>query len=205
MKNGWQITPTRKSERLRQNKRMKDGEWNFRVFRITGRITPLLIHVTREKMALRVHFTTMEINVTRVFSWITSIKKRFWSLKLELYMLKTNDQVSCALSWESISESFTSSRRIAPGLVFKYIELTFRCHISIALGKYKLLCDFVIYLDFHSTKQALWLVDSWSRAPNQTQMYLDRDKIAQLLPARRIQRYVYLFLPYDFLRESLNI
>ena len=36
----------------------------------------------------------------------------------------------------------------------------------------------VIYLDFHSTKWALWLVDSWSRAPDHIQMYLDRDTIA---------------------------
>ena len=48
----------------------------------------------------------------------------------------------------------------------------------------------VIYLDFHSTKRALWLIDSWSRAPDQIQMYPDRDTIEQLLPARRIQQYV---------------
>ena len=35
----------------------------------------------------------------------------------------------------------------------------------------------VVYLDFHSTKQALLLVDSWSRAPDQIQMYPDRDTI----------------------------
>ena len=29
----------------------------------------------------------------------------------------------------------------------------------------------VIYLDFHSTKLALWLVDSWSHAPDKIQMY----------------------------------
>ena len=118
---------------------MKDGKWNFRVFRITCGRTSLLMHVTREKMALRVHFTTMEINVTRVFSWITSIKRHFWSLKLELYVLKTNDQVSCAFSWESISESFTSSPRIAPGLVFKYIELTVNSY-----------CWIFFYRDSHS-------------------------------------------------------
>ena len=39
----------------------------------------------------------------------------------------------------------------------------------------------VIYLDFHLTKRALSLVDSWSRAPDQSQMYPDRDIIAQLL------------------------
>ena len=43
----------------------------------------------------------------------------------------------------------------------------------------------VIYLDFHSAKRALWLVDSWSRAPDQIQMYPDRDTIEQLLSARR--------------------
>ena len=41
----------------------------------------------------------------------------------------------------------------------------------------------VIYLDFRSTKRALWLVDSWSRGPDQIQMYPDRDTIPQLLPA----------------------
>ena len=41
----------------------------------------------------------------------------------------------------------------------------------------------VIYLDFHSTKRALWLVDSWSFAPDQIQMYPDRHPIPQFLPA----------------------
>ena len=47
----------------------------------------------------------------------------------------------------------------------------------------------VIY--FHSTKRVLWLVDSWSRAPDQIQIYPERDTIAQLLPARRIQQHVF--------------
>ena len=46
-----------------------------------------------------------------------------------------------------------------------------------------------IYLDFPLTKRAMWLVDSWSRAPDQIQMYPDRDTILQLLPARRIQQH----------------
>ena len=37
-----------------------------------------------------------------------------------------------------------------------------------------------IYLDFHSTKRAMSSVDSWSRAPDQVQMYPDRDTIPQL-------------------------
>ena len=49
----------------------------------------------------------------------------------------------------------------------------------------------VIYPDFHSTKRALWLVDSWSHAPDQIQMYPDQDTIAQLLPVRRIQQHVF--------------
>ena len=49
----------------------------------------------------------------------------------------------------------------------------------------------VIQLDFHSTKWALWLVDSWSRAPDQIQMYPDRDTIAQLLPARHLCLFVF--------------
>ena len=41
----------------------------------------------------------------------------------------------------------------------------------------------VIYLDFRSTKRALWLVASLSRGPDQIQMYPDGDTIPQLLPA----------------------
>ena len=41
-----------------------------------------------------------------------------------------------------------------------------------------------IYLDVHSKKKALWLVDSWLRAPDQIQMYPDRDTIPQLLPSQ---------------------
>ena len=40
--------------------------------------------------------------------------------------------------------------------------------------------DFVIY----QTGYLVWLVDSWSRAPDQIQMYPDRDTIAQLFHAR---------------------
>ena len=47
----------------------------------------------------------------------------------------------------------------------------------------------VLYLDFPFKKRALWLVDSWSRALDQIQMYPDRDTILQLLPARRIQQH----------------
>ena len=43
------------------------------------------------------------------------------------------------------------------------------------------------------------LVDSWSRAPDQIQMYPDRDTIAQLLPGRPNST------AHDCLRESLNI
>ena len=61
------------------------------------------------------------------------------------------------------------------------------------------ICNLVIYLD--STNWALYLVDSWSRAPDQIQMYPDRDTIAQLLPSRRLCLFVLL---YDCLRE-INI
>ena len=60
----------------------------------------------------------------------------------------------------------------------------------------------VILLDFHWTKSALWLVDSWSCAPDQIQMYpdnttsinwsgIERDTIAQLFPARRLCLFVF--------------
>ena len=35
------------------------------------------------------------------------------------------------------------------------------------------------------------LVDSWSRAPDQIQIYPDRDTIARLLPARRLSLFVF--------------
>ena len=44
---------------------------------------------------------------------------------------------------------------------------------------------------FTQQKRALRLVDSWSRAPDQIQMYHDRDTILQLLPS---QLFVCLFV-----------
>ena len=35
------------------------------------------------------------------------------------------------------------------------------------------------------------LIDSWSRAPDQIQMHLKRDTIAQLFPVRQIQQHVF--------------
>ena len=40
----------------------------------------------------------------------------------------------------------------------------------------------VIFLDFHSAKQGLPLVDSWSRGLEQNQMYLDRDTFISNVP-----------------------
>ena len=39
---------------------------------------------------------------------------------------------------------------------------------------------FVIFLDFHSTKQGLPLVDSWSRGLDSNQMYPDRDTLSNV-------------------------
>ena len=58
--------------------------------------------------------------------------------------------------------------------------------------------ELVIYLDFHSTKRALCLVDSWSRASDQIQMYPDRDTIAQLLPVRRMQQHFFAIFCFFF-------
>ena len=51
----------------------------------------------------------------------------------------------------------------------------------------------IVVNDFHSTKWALWLVDSWSHVLNQIQMYPNRDTIAQLLPARHLCLFVLLY------------
>ena len=45
----------------------------------------------------------------------------------------------------------------------------------------------VIYLDFLSTKQALWLVDSWSHAPDRILMYSD---FVQLLSVPQLQQHM---------------
>ena len=37
----------------------------------------------------------------------------------------------------------------------------------------------------------MWLVDSWSRAPGQIQMYPDGDTMAQLLSARSLRSFVF--------------
>ena len=52
------------------------------------------------------------------------------------------------------------------------------------------LITIIIYQNFHSTNWALWLVDSWSCASDQMQMYPYRDTIAQLLPARQVQQHM---------------
>ena len=44
---------------------------------------------------------------------------------------------------------------------------------------------------FTQLNTALWLVDSWSRIPDQIQMYPDRDTIAQLLPVHRLRLFVF--------------
>ena len=50
----------------------------------------------------------------------------------------------------------------------------------------------IIYLDFPSTKQALWLVDSRSHAPDPIQMYPDWEKIVQLLPMCLVQQHAFV-------------
>ena len=56
-----------------------------------------------------------------------------------------------------------------------------------------------MYIDFHQAKWAKWallLVDSWSHAPDQIQLYPDQNKkivqlqIAQLWPERQTQQQV---------------
>ena len=65
----------------------------------------------------------------------------------------------------------------------------------------------IIYLDFQSTKQALWLVDSWSHAPDPIQMY--GKKNVQLLPVCLVQQHVFaiwLFKrKYKIYNKALNI
>ena len=58
----------------------------------------------------------------------------------------------------------------------------------------------IIYLDFPSTKQALWLVDSQSHAPDPIQMYPDWEKIAQLLLMCLVQQHVFAIC----LRENIK-
>ena len=71
--------------------------------------------------------------------------------------------------------------------------------------KILLICSLIkpfCYIPRLSLNKTVWLVDSWSHAPDQIQMYPDRDTIAQLLPMRRIQQHVFAIWSF---RESLNI
>ena len=49
---------------------------------------------------------------------------------------------------------------------------------------------FVIFLDFHSTKHGLPLVDSWSHGLDYNEMYPDRDTFEQLYRARNTLQHV---------------
>ena len=71
-----------------------------------------------------------------------------------------------------------------------------RLHVTVKSGQLALQTRWqssliLIKLDFHSRKWALWLVDSWSCAPDQIQMYPARETIAQLLHARRLSLLVF--------------
>ena len=75
-KNGWQISPTRRSEAARQNKRKNDGEWSSRVFQTTYRITEFPIHVIRENTKLRTHVKIFAVCVSPVWSKFMSKKEQ---------------------------------------------------------------------------------------------------------------------------------
>ena len=47
------------------------------------------------------------------------------------------------------------------------------------------------------------VIDSWSRAPDQIQMYPDRDTIAQLLPARRLCLFVFATWQSKYITKHL--
>ena len=47
------------------------------------------------------------------------------------------------------------------------------------------------------------VVDSWSRAPDQIQMYPGRAKIAQLLPARRLCLFVFTIWKSKYITKHL--
>ena len=47
------------------------------------------------------------------------------------------------------------------------------------------------------------MVDSWSRAPDQNQMYPDRDTIVQLLPARRVCLFVFAIWKSKYITKHL--
>ena len=47
------------------------------------------------------------------------------------------------------------------------------------------------------------MVDSWSRVPDQIQIYPDRDTIAQLLPARRLCLFVFTIRLFKYTTKHL--
>ena len=71
-KDGWQISPTRRSEAAKQNRRTNDGEWSSSVFRITCRIIEFPMHVAIENTEFRKHGIILSVNVTLVWSkWMS--------------------------------------------------------------------------------------------------------------------------------------
>ena len=73
-KDGWQITPTRKSAPARQPRRKKDGEWRSCDFQITYTMIKFPAQVIGESSRFRIHVTTFAINVASV--WPTFIVRK---------------------------------------------------------------------------------------------------------------------------------
>ena len=57
------------------------------------------------------------------------------------------------------------------------------------------------YLSWYNNLHLMY--DSWSRAPDQIQMYPNRDTIAQLLPARRLCFFVFAGRLFKYIKKHL--
>ena len=123
--------------------------------------------------------------------WMTAdISVSFWGLLeagirswILLDGLLAVDWKSCKISFSWWSRKFyipASWRAFAYDILGKMHERALLWTFSRSNCRY-LVAGYVThrvvtYLDFHSTKRALWLVDSWSRASGQIQMYSDRPR-----------------------------
>lgn len=77
-KDGWQISPTRRSEAAKQNRKKNDGDCSSCLVRITCRITALPIHVIIEHTELRKHTMALGVKGALVGPTVCPKRHRFY-------------------------------------------------------------------------------------------------------------------------------
>ena len=114
----------------------------------------------------------------------------FSQKKEMIFVMKTRD-------FQLFNLRFLSKKKILSAYIFHFVFvvvfLNFHCNFEFTKLTYCDLAQFqprfkfyfsflqtVIFLDFHSTKQGMPLVDYWSRGLDQNQMYPNRDTLSNV-------------------------